>query len=150
MSGRYISKETKSAVIQRAEGRCEYCKSLMKYAIHTFNIDHIIPLDKKGNSDSDNLALSCGGCNSAKSNHLNAIDPVSLQEVPIFHPRKDNWQDHFSWSDDFQEVIGLTPKGRATVGCLRLNRPGIVNIRKLTLLIGDHPCLLYTSDAADD
>lgn len=139
MSGRYISEKLRLTIINRARGRCEYCQSLMKNAIHTFHIDHIQPLDKKGTSQADNLALSCGGCNSSKSSRIQGIDPISLLPTPFFNPRKDTWKEHFSWSDDFLEIIGLTPIGRATVETLRMNRPGLINIRKLTKLIGEHP-----------
>jgi len=111
----------------------------MKNAIHTFNIDHIIPLDNKGTTSLDNLALSCGGCNSAKSNKLTAIDPVTKQIAPIFNPRKQDWVEHFAWSDTFLKMLGLTPTGRASIKLLKLNRKGVINMRKLTMLIGEHP-----------
>lgn len=139
MSRKYISKQTKKTVIERALARCEYCQSWMKNAIHPFNIDHIIPLDKEGDSDLENLALSCGGCNSFKANRTTAVDPVTKQNVPLYHPRIDKWQDHFAWSNDYLEVMGLTPTGRATVEILKLNRLGLINIRRLTKIIGEHP-----------
>ncbi len=46
---------------------------------------------------------------------------------------------HFAWSDDFTLLIGLTPTGRATVGALLLNRDGVVNLRRLLYLNGEHP-----------
>lgn len=81
MSGRYIPVKIRAEVIQRANERCEYCQSWMKNAIHTFNIDHIIPLDKGGKSNIENLALSCGGCNSAKSDKVTAIDSLTNTDV---------------------------------------------------------------------
>ena len=139
MSGRYISVALRDKVVQRAGGRCEYCKSLRSNAIHAFHIDHIIPSGSGGSSDSDNLALSCGGCNSAKGNRMSGTDPVSGIDTPLFHPRKQLWQDHFHWSGDLLEVVGISPIGRATVEQLRLNREGLVNMRRLTLMSGDHP-----------
>ena len=139
MSGKYIPVKVKAEVISRAFERCEYCQSWMKNAIHTFNIDHVIPIDKGGENELNNLALSCGGCNSFKSIRTTGIDPASNEEAPLFNPRKDNWTDHFVWSEDFLLVIGLTPTGRATVEMLKLNRPGLINLRKLTKLAGEHP-----------
>lgn len=136
MSRKHISKQMKKAVIERAFGRCEYCQSWMKNAIHPFNIDHILPLDKGGESELENLALSCGGCNSFKANKTTAIDPVTNKEAPFYNPRTDHWQEHFAWSNDYLEIVGLTPAGRATVKALKLNRPGLVNIRRLTKMIG--------------
>lgn len=124
MSGRYISTKVKKTVRQRAKERCEYCQSWMHNAIHTFNIDHVVPVAKGGKNEVDNLALSCGGCNNAKSDKLAAMDPLSKVAVPVFNPRRHNWIDHFAWSDDCLEVIGLTPIGRASIDLLRLNREG--------------------------
>lgn len=49
------------------------------------------------------------------------------------------WQAHFIWSDDYLEIIGISPTGRATVKALNLNRLGVVNLRRLLLLDGLHP-----------
>ncbi len=94
MSGRYIPVKIRAEVIQRANERCEYYQSWMKNAIHTFNIDHIIPLDKDGKSNIENLALSCGGCNSAKSDKVTAIDSLTNTDVLIFNPRIHKWNEH--------------------------------------------------------
>jgi len=67
MSGKYIAVKIKQKVVQGSGGRCEYCRCLEKYAIHTFNIDHIDPVSKGGLAVFMNLAYSCFGCNSAKS-----------------------------------------------------------------------------------
>jgi hypothetical protein len=36
-------------------------------------------------------------------------------------------------------MIGLTPTGRATIAAMDLNRFGVVNLRRLLLLINEHP-----------
>lgn len=126
-------------MVKRAEEKCEYCQSWMKNAIHPFHIDHILPLDQGGKSELENLALSCGGCNSFKANKKTAEDPVTKAELTLYNPRTDKWTSHFAWSDDYLEIVGLTPTGRATVEALKLNRTGLINIRKLTILIGEHP-----------
>jgi hypothetical protein len=57
----------------------------------------------------------------------------------LFHPRRERWQEHFGWSEDYTQVIGLTPTGRATVVALQLNRPAVVNIRAVLYAAGKHP-----------
>ena len=57
----------------------------------------------------------------------------------IYHPRKDIWAVHFSWSADSQLVVGLTPKGRATVEGLQLNREELLNLREVLQLVLLHP-----------
>jgi hypothetical protein len=65
--------------------------------------------------------------------------PVSGERVPLYHPRRDAWRDHFAWSDDFSEILGLTSTGCATVACLDLNRVEVVNLRRLLKLAAQHP-----------
>jgi hypothetical protein len=59
--------------------------------------------------------------------------------VPLYHPRIHRWRDHFSWSEERTHVIGLTPIGRATIIALRLNRLGVVNLRRVLFVFGEHP-----------
>lgn len=139
MPRRYITVEEQRQVIERAKGRCEYCKSVMDYTSQSFVMEHIIPISENGETSLNNLALACGGCNGHKYTKVSAMDPVSQIEVPLYHPRQQTWQDHFAWSADYLQMIGLTEIGRATVHALNLNRPGIVNMRRLLLLAGLHP-----------
>src|SRR5207244_2768256 len=84
--------------------------------------EHIIPHVAGGTDDLSNLALSCQGCNNHKYTSVTALDPVTGERVPLFHPRAHVWAEHFVWSEDFTLLIGLTPTGRATIQKLRLNR----------------------------
>ncbi len=43
------------------------------------------------------------------------------------------------WNEDFTEIVGLTPAGRATTRCLQMNRLGVMNIRRALFAIGQHP-----------
>ena len=79
------------------------------------------------------------GCNGHKFTKTHGFDPVSEQVVPLYHPRSMNWRHHFTWSDDFTELIGISPTGRITIEILHLNRTGNINIRQLLLLVGLHP-----------
>ena len=102
-------------------------------------MEHIIPLAKGGTHDLDNLAWSCQGCNSRKYVSTEALDPVTGQTVPLYHPRRDRWSAHFAWNEDNTLVIGLTPTGRATVEKLQLNRAGVVNLRRVLSSLDIHP-----------
>ncbi len=44
-------------------------------------------------------------------------DPQTEQEVPLFNPRADRWNDHFAWDEDWQ-IVGLTAIGCATIDVL--------------------------------
>lgn len=139
MSDARISSELKQLVIDRARGCCEYCYSQSRYGMQSFSIEHIRPLSKDGVSKEDNLALSCQGCNGHKYNKTESYDPVSIKKVSLFHPREQKWSDHFVWNEDYSLIIGITPTGRATVETLQLNREGLVNLRKVLYVIGEHP-----------
>ena len=137
-----ITPRHKQFVAERASGCCEYCLSQAQFSPDPFSIEHILPHARGGSDDLANLALACQGCNSRKYTEIDAIDPVSGERVPLFHPRQDRWSDHFAWSDDFTLVIGLTPTGRATIEKLQLNREGVVNLRRVLNSIGAHPPLI--------
>lgn len=134
-----ISGQLRRLVRERAQSYCEYCLSQEAYATQSFSVEHIIPQDGGGDSTADNLALACQGCNNFKYNKTAVSDPVSRQLVPLFHPRRHHWHEHFAWNHDCTLIIGLTPTGRATVEELCLNRAGVINLRRLLLLIGKHP-----------
>jgi hypothetical protein len=126
-------------VAARASYHCEYCRSPVKFAVQSFECEHIVPTSLGGQTTIDNLAFACGGCNRCKAAKTTGIDPENGQETPLFHPRHQNWQDHFTWSADFSLIIGLTAVGRATIHALRLNRSGVINLRQVLVFAGEHP-----------
>ncbi|MFL5801297.1 MAG: HNH endonuclease, partial [Roseiflexaceae bacterium] len=126
-------------VIVRAQGCCEYCRSQARYATESFSVEHILARAKGGTTAPENLALACQGCNNHKYDKTEAPDPVSGTLVSLYHPRRDRWEEHFVWSDNFTLILGLTPSGRATVEALYLNREGVVNLRRLLYAVGQHP-----------
>jgi hypothetical protein len=134
-----VSAQVRNAVAERARYCCEYCQSQHKYSADPFSIEHITPRSRGGSDDSTNLALSCQGCNNAKYVDVDAIDTLTGRSAPLFHPRQHNWTEHFVWSHDFLLIHGLTPTGRATVEKLQLNRPGLVNLRRVLRSAGEHP-----------
>jgi hypothetical protein len=54
---------------------------------------------------------------------MEAPDPSTGLQVPLFHPRTDRWAAHFAWSADGYTLQGLTSVGRATILTLALNTP---------------------------
>jgi hypothetical protein len=134
-----LTMDLRAAVIARAHGCCEYCRSQARFATQSFSVEHVIPRNQGGTTTLDNLALSCQGCNNHKYTKTMGRDPVSGQFVPLFHPRRQRWDEHFVWNDDYTVVIGISPTGRAAVEVLRLNREGLVNLRRVLYTIGEHP-----------
>jgi len=134
-----VTSGQKQAVIQRAAGCCEYCASRADYSMDPFSVEHILPRSVGGRTTLDNLALACLGCNSYKHNKTQGFDPVSNRAAALYHPRRQRWQDHFAWNANCTLMIGLTPTGRVTILELQLNRPGLVNLRRLLYAAGEHP-----------
>ncbi len=144
MSSERLTKALRRKIFERAKGRCEYCLSPAKYALHPFEADHIVPRSKGGSTSLENLALSCG-CHRFKAAHTYARDPKKGRLVRLFNPRKDKWTRHFRWSEDLSQIIGITAIGRATVSVLRLNRQELIELRRLLILVGEHPAQRTTN-----
>lgn len=134
-----LSAVQKAAIKQRALDCCEYCWSQEAYSPDAFSVEHITPISKGGTNDSNNLANACQGCNNRKFISTEAIDPLTGEMAPLYHPRRDRWSEHFVWDEDYTLVVGLTPAGRATVEKLELNRKGVTNLRQLLHERGLHP-----------
>jgi hypothetical protein len=130
---------SRERVRARANGLCEYCRSQERFATAAFSIEHIVPAQAGGGDDPENLAFACQGCNNHKYIKVESLDPATGLPAPLFHPRLQAWDDHFIWSHDFTQVVGLTASGRATVEALRLNRPGLANLRRVLYEAGEHP-----------
>jgi len=135
----YLSSKIKELIAERAKYRCEYCQSRSDCACESFESEHIIPLSMGGTNTIENLAFSCRGCNSRKSDRTQSKDPLTQNDVPLFNPRTDLWTEHFAWDETYIQVIGLTPVGRCTVENLKINRPALINLRRLMVLGGIHP-----------
>lgn len=129
----------KRRVAEQARGTCEYCRSQERFATQPFSVEHIRPRSRGGDDSEENLAFACQGCNNHKYVKVEAADPVTGEVAPLFHPRLQSWGDHFAWSPDGTTILGLTPTGRASVEALRLNRPGLVNLRAVLFAQGLHP-----------
>ncbi|RLT39419.1 MAG: HNH endonuclease [Chloroflexi bacterium] len=134
-----VTSRAREAVIQRAAGCCEYCGSRADYAMDPFSVEHILPRSVGGKNTLDNLALACLGCNSYKHTKTEAFDAISHRMAFLYNPRQHQWHEHFAWNADCTQIIGLTPIGRVTIAELQLNRPGLLNLRRLLYAAGEHP-----------
>ncbi len=135
----YVAARLRRLVAERARGRCEYCLSPESFATQSFVMEHVRPISRGGDTVLGNLAFACPGCNAHKYNKTLAPDPVDGEMSALFNPRLQQWRDHFKWNEDFTEIIGLTPSGRATVRSLVMNRAGVMNLRGALFAIGKHP-----------
>ncbi len=132
------SERDRSEVRKRANGRCEYCHAPEEVAACTFHVEHVIPRSKGGPDELGNYALSCVHCNISKSNHVTGLDPLTGTDCRLFHPRKDNWSNHFRMRKQFQ-IGGRTKIGRATAHRLKLNARAQLEARELWAQLGLYP-----------
>jgi len=93
-----------------------------------FHLEHIVSRQHGGSDDPAGLALACDRCNAYKGPNLTSIDPETRTLVALFNPRADLWCDHFVIRDG--QIVGLTPRGRATVRLLNMNAPRRVELRR--------------------
>ena len=114
-------------VRQRAGNKCEYCGLAHGREPLPFHIEHIIPRQHGGANVAENLALACHHCNLHKGPNLAGLDPRTGELTRLFHPRLDDWAEHFLQREG--EITGRTPVGRATVRLLRMNEDGRLELR---------------------
>jgi hypothetical protein len=126
-------------VAARAGRRCEYCRAPECIFNFSFEVEHVIAVSRQGPDDDTNLALACRACNLYKAAHRMGIDAESHNEVNLFNPRHDKWDEHFTVDPDTCAIGGLTPVGRATVMRLRMNAEPQLSARRQWQQLGLYP-----------
>ena len=104
-----MSLAIRTFVRERAENRCEYCR------LH------------QDDSPLAALHVACIDCNLHKGSNLTGIDPDSGSITPLFHPRQQQWQDHFRWNGI--HLAGKTDVGRTTIHVLCMNSDEQLELR---------------------
>lgn len=135
----YIPAGLRRQVIARGRSMCAYCHSTERLMGVDFEIDHIIPEALGGETNLNNLCVACPACNRFKAARLTILDADTGKHVRLFHPLQDQWQEHFAWMEHGTMLRGLTPIGRVSITALKMNREGIVEVRKYWVALGLHP-----------
>src|SRR5947209_10843969 len=139
MALKYVPVPLRRLVRARAAECCEYCLIPEQLTLATHWVDHIVAEKHGGQTEESNLALSCVLCNQRKGSDLTSIDPQSGQITPLYHPRRDQWRDHFQLRG--AHIEPLTSIGRVTVRLLQVNNRERIEERKLLLRPGSLPTL---------
>lgn len=127
----------RDAVRGRADDRCEYCLLRQEHRQLTHHVEHVIAKKHGGSDDLSNLALACHRCNLRKGPNLTGVDPATGEVVPLFHPRRDSWPDHFRLVE--ARIEATTPTGRATVRVLAVNDDRRIDLRRELMVRGEYP-----------
>jgi hypothetical protein len=137
MSRVAIPSALRRLVVERANGRCEYCLLHQDDTPVTHPIDHIVAPKHGGATEASNLALACIECNLNKGSDLFSVDPLSGVFIRLFHPRNQRWDVHFALQGEY--IVGLTPHGRATVRLLKMNAPERLRQREILIAVNRYP-----------
>ena len=100
MSLSSIPRALRESVFARDRGRCRYC-GLSQYGQGAvFHVNHVLPRSKGGLTVAANLVLQCPYCSLHKSDKVEAPDPDSDEEVALYHPLQQAWEEHFVGGED--------------------------------------------------
>ena len=69
------SAQMRRDVFDRANGCCEYCLIHQSLSVATHQIDHVIAEKHGGETETENLAVSCITCNLRKASDIASLDP---------------------------------------------------------------------------
>lgn len=132
---RYISESLRAEVESRAKGVCEYCRIAIEDTYFGGEIDHIISLKHRGQTEPENLALACQPCNRNKGSDIGSISETSKKLVRFFNPRTDIWLEHFRVNSE-AEIEPLTEIGEVTEFIFGFNELEHITERKGLIEIG--------------
>jgi len=94
-----ISRSLRQRVVAEFRNQCAYCHTLTSITGARLVIDHIVPEAAGGQTVWENLCLACHSCNEFKGAQVEARDPLTGKSVLLFHPRIQQWSEHFYWSE---------------------------------------------------
>ncbi len=132
-----MDRQLQESVRRRSGFRCEYCHFPAALAELPFQFDHIVAQKHGGTTTAENLAFACFYCNSYKGPNVAGLDPDTGRLVRLFHPRRDDWAEHFRWEQAW--LAGRTAVGRVTIEVLRINHPDAITLRESLIAEGAFP-----------
>lgn len=135
----YLPAELRQQLLEADDHRCAYCQTTQFNSGYPMVVDHIIPKSEDAPTEFENLCFACHRCNEFKGVTTEVEDPLAGEIVPLFHPRQQQWHDHFTWDSAGIRIEGLTAVGRVTVMTLKMNNEVIVNARQNWVSAGWHP-----------
>jgi 5-methylcytosine-specific restriction endonuclease McrA len=135
----YLTADLRQRLLAADDHRCAYCQTAAANTGQPMTVDHIIPEAQEGTTEFDNLCFACRRCNEFKGANTSEVDPLTGENVSLFHPRQDIWAAHFAWDTSGTRLLGLSAIGRATIVALNMNNEVIVDVRRRWVSVGWHP-----------
>jgi uncharacterized protein (TIGR02646 family) len=124
----------RQALIDEFDNRCAYCESKLGLTSPP-EIDQFYPKSLYPDKafQLDNLLLCCSVCNRNKGNSF----PLDEEGLPLLlNPRFDNFGEHLTIEKD-GTASSISARGKTTIKLLDLNRPALIEERKLKQLEKD-------------
>lgn len=131
MKREFEFRKLRESLHEAFEGKCSYCGAQLGLT-DLGSVAHFYPRSRypEKASDPENLLLACNICSISKSHKF----PLDDEGNPLLlNPRVDNFSKHIKFEKN-GEAVPLTKRGESTIQVLRLNRPQLVEQRKLDLL----------------
>jgi hypothetical protein len=135
----YLPGEIRQRVMERAKNRCEYCLIHTDFMIYPAEIDHIYARKHGGTDAEDNLCLSCFSCNRYKGSDIATLHPDTDEIIRLFHPRRDDWLQHFSVNRETAIIETKSDTGLVTARLLRFNAATRIKERKPLIAANQYP-----------
>jgi hypothetical protein len=144
MSVTYIPVELRRLVEARAGHLCEYCLLPAGMSFFPHEIDHIVAEKHGGTTEEQNLCYTCWRCNRHKGTDLGSFDPETGVFSLLFHPRTQQWAEHFA--HEGARIAGISPEGRTTTRLLQFNHEDRLAERQRLIDLGQYPFFPASSD----
>ena len=111
-----------AGVAERAGHRCEYCHAPEAIFNLPFEVEHIVPTSRGGPDDESNRCLPAGPATS--TSQINRTESIRRREKSSVSSARlrVRWEEHFRVEPEDGVIQSLTPVGRVTIACLRMNR----------------------------
>jgi hypothetical protein len=137
MSITHIPAALRREVRAAARNTCEYCLIQEEDTFFGLEIDHIIAEKHGGETVFENLSCACLTCNRYKGSDIATIDLETRDVIRLFHPRRDQWHEHFALEG--ARIEGTSAVGKATVRLLKLNLEERLLERELLQSLSRYP-----------
>jgi len=122
-----IGAALRGKVAARASRRSEYCLIHEDDCFWGCEVDHVISEKHGGKSTLGNLAYCCAFFNRHKGPDIGTLDGRK-KLVPLLHPRRDEWHEHFRFHS--LRIVGITEIGKATARLLQFNNSARLEERR--------------------
>lgn len=123
-----VSAETRAAVRAAFGGRCGYCDVSETSVGGGLEIDHFHPVAAGGSDAIENLVYACTACNRFKADY--AAAPDAPESLHLLRPKQDDLSAHIAETVPGR-LLGLTARGWFHIQCIHLNRPQLIEMRRL-------------------